>query len=947
VLRAKKKRIKHLVLILFSTASLAVLIITAYTIVLINSFSSVFLGNIEERLLATVRSAERISTPEELFQFRAPEDMLNPLYSEIRTRLIKFGEEHNIIFIYYYYLREDGTVQPIVDNDFTEDAYTLYSDPIPMEKALEQSIKRRTAVTTALGAYSVEYERILSAFAPIIDASGEVAGIVGVDISDEQLLFFRNRLRLLSAMLFSAMAFTIVCGLISFFTYRKNEQNLSSRLDQQKLMSSLSASFISDKKTDVLINDTLQLTGKFLGIDRMVVSLTGKNFSIYKPAYFWCRGGGIPVDPELAGLNELLKNTFSQVNPGIDTITLFCNDVESNNKYHFMRLAGVRAFMWAPLYVDGKLWAILGVECLSGPRLWSDSDRQLVSTVASVIAGAAARDLHEKERNAARETAEKASRAKSDFLANMSHEMRTPMNAVIGMTSIAKTSRDIEKKDYCLKKIEEASSHLLGVINDILDMSKIEANKFDLSAEDFNFEKMLQKVINVSSFKMDEKKQICSVHIDRKIPPILFGDDQRLAQIIANLVSNAVKFTPEGGFIRLETECVEEAGDLCTIKISVSDTGIGVTEEQKKRLFSSFEQADSSTSRKFGGTGLGLAISKRIVEMMNGRIWVDSRPGQGSTFAFTAVFRKGTIQEKQSLLNPGIDWHNVRLLVVDDDKTVLELFNELAGWFGLNCTTVNGSSEALTMIGKDSPYDIYFLDWKMPGMDGVELAEQIKTRTEQKSAIVLMTSADWSFIEEKARQAGVEKIVAKPLFPSVIAECINQCTGREETTMKDEGTIGTDDFSGYRIILAEDVEINREILLSLLEPTGLAVDCACNGIEAVELFTSSPDKYAMIFMDVQMPEMDGYEATRRIRAFEAKHKDAAGSDRSTKNDPEFEGQTLQTPESLKGIPVIAMTANVFKEDVDHCIDAGMNGHVGKPLDMEAVLAQLRKHLFAK
>ena len=395
-----------------------------------------------------------------------------------------------------------------------------------------------------------------------------------------------------------------------------------------------------------------------------------------------------------------------------------------------------------------------------------------------------------KEQNASlaalKEIAEEASRAKGDFLANMSHEMRTPMNAIIGMTSIAKTSRDLERKDYCLQKIEDASTHLLGVINDILDMSKIEANKFDLSLAQFHFEKMLQKVVTVVNFRAEEKNLRFTVHIDRDIPPELVGDDQRIAQVIANLLSNAVKFTPPEGAIHLEAQFLGEEDDLCAIQISVADTGIGITEEQQSRLFTSFQQAESGTSRKFGGTGLGLAISKRIVEMMGGRIWVDSEPEKGSTFSFTIKVQRAS-GERPRLLDEKVNWEN---------------------------------------------------------------------------------------------NAGC--------------------------------------FKGKRLLLAEDVEINQEIVIALLEPTQLEIDCAGNGAEALRLFSEAPEKYDMIFMDVQMPEMDGYEATRRIRAL--------GSSRAQE------------------IPIVAMTANVFREDIEKCLAAGMNEHIGKPIDVKELLAALHKYL---
>jgi len=400
--------------------------------------------------------------------------------------------------------------------------------------------------------------------------------------------------------------------------------------------------------------------------------------------------------------------------------------------------------------------------------------------------------------------AEAADRAKSAFLANMSHEMRTPMNAIIGMTTIGKAAAAIERKDYCFSKIEDASRHLLGVINDILDMSKIEAGKFELAPIKFSFEKMIQRAVDVIIFRVDEKKQKLTVHIDSAIPETLIADDQRLVQIVINLLGNAVKFTPENGSIGLDVRLLREEDGICTIEVRVSDSGIGISEEQQKRLFKTFQQAEADTSRRFGGSGLGLVISRNIVEMMNGKIWIESEPGNGSVFVFTIQVKKDS--------------------------------------------SANDNSSA-------------------------------------------------EHTQESAARA-VDGI-----------------------------------YAGRRILLAEDVEINREIVQSLLESTKLEIDFAVNGAEAVRKFTESPPGgYDMIFMDVQMPEMDGYEATRRIRAIEAER--SAGANFT-------EGETRSNNGNLsKQIPIIAMTANVFKEDIQQCMDAGMDSHIGKPFNIDNVLEKL-------
>ncbi len=512
------------------------------------------------------------------------------------------------------------------------------------------------------------------------------------------------------------------------------------------------------------------------------------------------------------------------------------------------------------------------------------------------------------------------SQRKSIFLANMSHEIRTPINAIVGMTAIGKASGNSDRKDYCFEKIDDASRHLLGVINDILDISKIEANKIELSSREFNFEKMLQDVVNVINYRVDEKSQKLTVYIDKAIPKNLIADDQRYAQVVTNLLSNAVKFTPDKGHIGLHATFIgEEKGD-CIIKIEVSDTGIGIYPEHRSRLFTSFQQAESSTSRRFGGTGLGLVISKSIVELMGGEIWYDSVPGEGSVFSFTVKARRG--EEAQTGLGyQFMNWGNIRIMAVDDEPDVLEYFTEILSGSGANCDVAISAKEAMSLIERKGAYNIYFIDLKMPEVDGIELTRQIRDqeKTPGSSIVIMISSADLSPIEQEAKRAGVNKFLLKPLFPSSINDVIRECIGMvndrfEEDVIPDVNGI----FQDRWILLAEDMEINREIVQSLLEETEVNIDCATNGMEAVRMFMKSPDKYDMIFMDIQMPEMDGLEAARQIRA-------------------------LNIPEA-KTIPIVAMTANVFKEDIESSIAAGMDGHLGKPTEFRDILEVTCRYL---
>jgi signal transduction histidine kinase/CheY-like chemotaxis protein len=518
----------------------------------------------------------------------------------------------------------------------------------------------------------------------------------------------------------------------------------------------------------------------------------------------------------------------------------------------------------------------------------------------------------------ARNEAYQASLAKGAFLSNMSHEIRTPMNAIIGMTAIGKAATDIDRAHHALQKIEDASTHLLGIINDVLDMSKIESGKFDLSLAGFNFHKMLHRVVDVISFRVDEKKQNFSLYIDEDIPLALVGDDQRLAQIITNLLGNAVKFTPIKGSVCLNARLLREEEGVYTLQIEVTDTGIGISPEQQTRLFQPFQQVNSDTSRLFGGTGLGLSICKRLVEMMGGTIWVESSLGQGATFAFTAQVKRSDSPE---LIAPAreISWEGVRILILDEDKHILEYVKNIVERYGAHCDTMSHGEDVLKHV-RLCPYAICFIDWNISDADALELTREIKHMypDHDNLVIVMLSAAEYRDIEESAKQAGIDGFVPKPLFPSAIVDTISEYirTGQEQTD--EPATSMAVDYTGKHLLLAEDIDINREIIAALLEPTNLAIDFAENGAIAVRMFSETPEKYDIILMDVQMPEMDGYEATRRIRA-------------------------MGIPEAKK-IPIIAMTANVFREDIERCLEAGMNNHIGKPLDIETALEVINRYL---
>lgn len=508
---------------------------------------------------------------------------------------------------------------------------------------------------------------------------------------------------------------------------------------------------------------------------------------------------------------------------------------------------------------------------------------------------------------------EQANQAKSDFLSRMSHEMRTPMNAIIGMTKIAESTDDVARLKYCLATIGVSSTHLLGIINDVLDMSKIEAGKLELDNAPLNLESMLAKLCGFIAGQAESKGVALGVNLDLSMPMDYTGDEQRLSQILANILSNAVKFTPEGGRVRLTVEEAGKSANVALLRFTVSDTGIGMTEEQIGRLFNAFEQADTSISRRFGGTGLGLAISRGIVEKMNGSIRAESQPGQGSTFIveveLTPRPEAGRPASRFGCKTPG----DIRVLTVSGDEDTRERFLAIARHAGLAAQGAENTPEAVRLVAEalrdGRPYDALFLDQTLAGEE-LRAAEELAEAGADN--IILMASfIRWSDIgHQAARSAGVERFVAMPLFPSAVLDALSESLERGEPSHGEGNTCGEPDFSDLHILLVEDVVINREIFQALLASTGIRMDTAENGLEAVEMFRNDPEKYDAVIMDVQMPVMDGYSATAAIRGLDVPR---AGA-----------------------VPIIAMTANAFREDAERCLSCGMNDHLAKPIDEKTV-----------
>ena len=901
---------------------------------------------IDAHMLDIVNTAAAMIDGDVLDRLTA-EDKDTPEYQQVMNTLVRFRD--NIGLDYIYYVRDMG------NKTFT---FGIDTDPVAPAEFGSPVVYTDALYTASLGTPAVDDEpyedawgRFYSAFSPVFDSSGKVAGVITADFNAawyEEQLDQNQRTILIASILFV----TISIGLTLYLTkqYSREMDTIRSSLtDLAKDLKTLTQEFAEDKEIEELPeihSNDMQALGKDISELRdslryyishattQANSMITAMASDYRAVYY------VNLDENTGVCYRSDPSDHQQTPRGVqfaylERFTWYAEHIVTESYregfLHFIDPDTVReslsnqpiiAYRYLARQDDREYYEMIR---MAGVRRVEDRDDHMVHAIGlglTIIDEEMREAMAKNEALASALTmAQEANMAKTAFLSNMSHEIRTPMNAIIGLDSLALRDDTMseETRDY-LEKIGGSARHLLGLINDILDMSRIESGRIQLRKEEFSFSAMLEQINTMVMSQCADKGLHYECHLLSQVDDYYIGDDTRLKEVLINILSNAIKFTEAPGSVTLSVERTAVFADQATLRFKIKDTGVGMDKEFIPKIFDAFSQEDSSRKNKYGSTGLGMAITKSIVEMMNGTINVESEKGVGTEFTVTVTLHSCAHEgpERENSIDPNL----LRVLVVDDEEITAEHARTALDEIGIRADTCLSGRAALQMMElqhvKQEPYNLVLLDWKMPEMDSLETARQIRERYGSEAVVIILTAYNWDEIQNEARGAGVDSFLAKPLFASNVLNEFERAARRNNLSLFKEKKRAP--LEGRRILLAEDIEINAEIMMDVLDMKEAAVDHAENGREAVELFSDSAvGAYAAILMDVRMPVMDGLEAAAAIRA-------------------------LDRPDA-KSIPIIALTANAFDEDVQRSLQAGMNAHLSKPVEPDLLYQTLEELIY--
>ena len=901
---------------------------------------------INERMLDIVNSAAAMLDGDVLDRLTAA-DKGTPEYRAVYDTLARFLENINLDYIYY--------VRDMGDGSFT---FGIDPDPVAPGEFGAPVVYTDALYTASLGTPSVdevpyedEWGRFYSAFSPVFDSAGKVAGVVTADFNAswyENEINQNQMIILLACVLFLAIGVIVTLVLTRQFS-REMESikgNLSDLAEDLSELTRESAGPDAAVTVPDMRADDVQAMGKYISElrdslrDYITHTTTQANAMItamasdYSSVYYAnldtddcvCYRVDHSTDrPFSEGDHFSFRELFERyANNSVDEgyREEFLRFIEPDNIRAALATQPIIAYRYLARRNDREFYEMIR---MAGVRRAEDRDDHIVHAIGVGLTkiDAEMRDTMAKNQALAEALAmaEEANVAKTAFLSSMSHEIRTPMNAILGLNNLALHDETLspQTREY-LEKTGDSARHLLALINDILDMSRIESGRVVLRREEFSFAGMLEQINTMVMSQCEDKGLHYECRILSSVDDYYIGDDMKLKEVLINILSNAIKFTDPGGSVTLSVERTAQYEDQSTLCFRVRDTGIGMDQEYIPRIFEAFSQEDSSRKNKYGSTGLGMAITKSIVEMMNGAIAVESEKGVGTEFTVViplrASLRSGGAAE--DAVDPG----SLRVLIVDDEEIVAEHGRLVLDEAGIRADVCHSGAEALHMLElqslKQAPYNLVLMDWRMPGLDGLETTRQLRRLPGGEDLVVIMTAYTWDTIREEALAAGIDGFLSKPIFASSVVEELEHILRRSHMDMFREKQRAP--LEGRRILLAEDMEVNAEIMIDILSLRDAEADHAENGKRAVEMFSeSAPGAYSAILMDVRMPVMDGLEAAAAIRA-------------------------LPRPDA-KTIPIIALTANAFDEDVQRSLQAGMNAHLTKPVDADHLFQTLEELIY--